>query len=355
MLIKLTSNKEEKMTKKIAFKILMFFVVLGILAQFSCKPKAGENGKAEKQLKKISVRLKWAVLVHVGGGEVVAKEKGFYKEEGLDVEIRPGGFEFDSIKTVPIGSDDIGVNSPDRIILARSRGIKLKAFMATIQDDPVVFFSRKESGIKEPKDFIGKKVGIKYGTNIETEYRAMMRSLGIDEKKVEEVPIKLDMALFFDGKVDVWAGYAVNEVVLAQMKGIDVNVIKPSDYGIPWYGNIYFTTETFMKENPDVLKRFTKATIRGWEYALDHPEETVEIVVKYDPKLDKELQLRAIKGIKDYILTDITKKYGFGWMDKQKWTAIQNVLIDQKIIENPISIDDIFTNQVLESINVKNN
>lgn len=321
------------------------FIVLLILAVTmiftSCEKKP-------KTLTKVTVRLKWLMLAHVAAGEVTAIEKGFFKEEGLDVELRPGGREFDAIRTVPAGSDDIGVSSPDQIIMAREKGMPVKAFLAIMQENPVSIVSLKSSGIEKPEDLIGKKAAISYGTNVEIEYRALMRKLNLDMSKVEEFPYKFDMSILWHGTVDFVPGYTVNNPIISKLKGFDVNVMELSDYGISWYGNMYFTTEKYMNEHPDILKKYCRAVSRGWEYALEHPDEAVQFLVKHNPKADTTFQKEIMKLLPKYLTSKDTKEHSFGWMSKEKWEEIQNELLEQEFVKKTSEPSNYFTNKFVE-------
>lgn len=332
--------------KRAVYAAIVIIVALSIIFfATACQQRTEKTENIETT--KLSVRLKWAMLAHVASGELIAKEKGFYKKEGLEVDLRPGGLEFDAIKTVSIGADDIGVTSPDQVILINTKGAHISAFMVIMQKDPVCLIAKKESNILEPKDFIGKKVGVKHGTSVETEYRAMLNNLGINSNLIQEIPAKFDMTPFFTDKVDVWPGYAVNEAILAKLKGFEVNLIKPSDYGVQWYGNMYFATQKYIKEHTDVLEKFVRATTKGWIYALEHQDEAVDILLKYNPNADPTHQKKILKVLKEYLITDATDKNGFGWMEANKWNSIQDVLFEQGLINKKTNIESLYTNQFI--------
>lgn len=158
--------------------------------------------KKEEKIEKVSIRLKWFVDVSEAG-IFVAKEKGFFKENGIDVTVHPGGFELDPIKLVASGSGNFGITGADTFLLARAKGLPIVAIAVEFQKTPVCFISKNESGIKTPQDFVGRKVGVKFASDAETVYRILMAKLNIDVKKLKEVPLKWDMTPFFTGQVDV--------------------------------------------------------------------------------------------------------------------------------------------------------
>ncbi len=327
--------------KKIHLFIVTFFIIILML------PGCAKE-KAKPEMDKVSVRLKWLMIATHSTGELVAKEKGFFKENNIDVTIDPGGIDLNSIKLVASGSNDIGITGGDQLILARAEGVPIKAIAVMHQESPVVFFSLKESGINEPKDFLGKKIGMKFGTNVETEYRAMMGKLRLDMKKVNEVPAKFDLTPILTKQVDIWSGYEVNEPLTVEEKGFEVNLIRPRDYGVHFYSNTYFTTEKMIKEKPDLIKRFLAAVVKGWEWALEHPENAIDILLKYNRQANREHELKALLKTKDLMVTDVTKKKGIGWMEMSRWKEMQTTLMKQNILKRKLRVEEFYAPKFLE-------
>lgn len=325
------------MTRKIGFLLVALFVLSIVFV--GCSKKETTN----TQIDKVSVRLKWLMIATHSTGELVAKEKGFFKENNIDITIEPGGIDLNSIVLVASGSNDIGITGGDQLILAREQGIPIKAIAVIHQESPVVFFSLKDSGIKEPKDFIGKKLGMKFGTNAETEYRVMMGKLGLDMKQVTEVPARFDLSPILTGQVDIWSGYEVNEPLTAEEKGYQVNLIRPREHGVHFYSNTYFTTEKMIREKPGVVRRFLKAAIKGWAWALENPEKAIDILLKYNNQADRAHELKALLKTRYLVLTDITREKGIGWMERARWEEMQDTLIEQGILKKKMPVDDFYT------------
>ncbi len=327
--------------KKIHYLILSLIVTILIFS--GCSRKVTKH-----EMDKVFLRLKWLMIATHSTGELVAKEKGFFNENNIDVTIEPGGVDINSIKLVAGGANDIGITGADQIIQARSEGVPIKAIAVMHQESPVVFFSLKKSGIEKPQDFVGKKIGMKFGQNIETEYRTMMRRLGIDTNTTKEEAAKFDLTPLFTRRVDVWSGYEVNEPITAEEKGFEVNLIRPRDYGIHFYGNTYFTTDMMINEKPDVIKRFLKAVIKGWDWALEHPEKAIDILLKYNKQANREHELKALKITRSLMLTQTTKDKGLGWMETERWTEIQNSLIENGILKESLPFDEFYITKFLE-------
>jgi NitT/TauT family transport system substrate-binding protein len=289
----------------------------------------------------VTVRLKWFNQAQFAGF-YVAKEKGFYQAKGIDVAIQPGGPDFPAVQMVAGGNEQFGVTGADQILVARSKGVPVVAVAVLYRKSPFVLFSLKQSGVDKPEKFREKKIGVKLGGNEELIYRAVLGKAGLAAKDVTEIPVKFDMTSFLAGQIDVWPGYAINEVITAREKGFDVNVIWPSDYGINLYADTLFTTEKMLKEKPDVVEKFVSATLQGWAYAADHPEEAAKITVKHGTKLTYEHELAMMNESIPLLRPD---KQPIGSMQATAWAALQSFLLKGGFMKEAIALDKAYTTQ----------
>jgi len=286
----------------------------------------------------VTVRLKWFNQAQFAGF-YVAKEKGFYESAGLDVNIQPGGPDFPAIQMIAGGNEQFGVTSADQILVARSKDVPVVALAVLYRKSPLVLFALKQSGIDKPEKFKGKKIGVKVGGNEELVYRAMLKKAGVADK-LDETPVKFDLTPLLTGQIDVWPGYVINEVIAAREKGFDVNIIWPSDYGLNLYADTLFTTEKMLKEKPEVTKKFVAATIKGWTYAVAHPDEAARITLKYGPKLTYEHELAMMQASIPLLTPD---KAPIGSMQPAQWAALEQLLIDGGFLKKPIDLTQAYT------------
>jgi NitT/TauT family transport system substrate-binding protein len=292
----------------------------------------------------VTLRLKWFHQAQFAGF-YVAKEKGFYKSAGLNVDIQPGGPDFPAIQMVTGGNEQFGVTGADQILIARSKGVPVVAIAVIFRRNPFVLFSLAESGIKAPTDYAGKNVGVKIGGNEELIYRAVLAKAGVDKAKLNEIPVKFDITPLLAGAVDVWPGYLINEVLAAREKGFDVNVVSPPDYGIDLYADTLFTTEKMLKEKPDVVRNFVTATLKGWTSAIAAPEEAAQMTVKYGSKLTYDHELAMMKASLPLLQPDAQP---VGWMDAANWSGAQKLLVDAGFQKAPVDISKAFTVEFLK-------
>lgn len=323
--------------------LLLAVLVIGTWTAYRrCSPPPRGRGLA-----KVTCRLKWLHQSQFAGNYVaVAKE--FYKDEGIECVLQPGGQDFNAIKLVASGSEDFGVCGADQVLIAKSKGIPVIALAVIFQKSPVCFFAKKKSGISGPQDFVGRRVAMQYGTNVRTEYVAMMKNVGVDLKTIIEIPSRHDMQRFFEGQVDVWNGYVINEVLVARRSGFEVKVISPSDYGVDMYADCLFTTEERVASQPELVRGFVRATVRGWEYAIAHPEEAVKIVLTQDAKLSREHESQMLGASVPLILARSARERGIGWMEPDVWSAMSKTLHEQGVTKTRVDASTAFTNRFLE-------
>jgi NitT/TauT family transport system substrate-binding protein len=309
---------------------------IGLALSSLCTPALADEA--------VTLRLKWLNQAQFAGF-YVAQEKGYYKAEGIDVNIQPGGPDFPSVQMVTGGNEQFGVTGADQILIARSKGVPVVAIAVIYRRNPFVLFSLAKSGIKTPADYIGKKVGVKIGGNEELIYRAVLAKAGIDSSKLTEIPVKFDLTPLLAGNIDVWPGYLINEVIAAKEKGFEVNVVYPSDYGIDLYADTLFTTEKVLKERPELVKKFVAATLKGWNTAIAAPEEAAKITVKFGgEKLTYDHELAMMRASIPLLKPD-GKPVGF--MDDAGWSSAEKLLLAAGFQKQPVDVAKAFTLQAM--------
>jgi ABC-type nitrate/sulfonate/bicarbonate transport system substrate-binding protein len=276
------------------------------------------------------MRLQWFPQYQFAG-YIVAKVKGYYEEAGLDVTINPAGPGVVSLPLVASGSDTFGSTGADTVLIAREKGIGVVSLATWFQSSPVGFMVHSDSGIVGPRDFVGRSVGMSYGDNVETEYRALMAAAGVDRTQVNEVKADVSLAPFLTRQVDVWPVYVTDQPNQARQQGADVRVILGRDSGVQLLGDVLFTSESFLRQNPNTVRAFVHATLRGWEYALNNQDETVQLLADYNRQLTPEqLTFEGSETIK-------LVRYGAGancpgWHDLNVWQAEGKTLTDLAIL-----------------------
>lgn len=321
---------------------LVVAIIIVAIISISSNKVLGPTG-----LTKASLRLKW--ITYIGwAGEYAAIDREFWKEEGLDIEVWPGGFEQDPIRLVPAGVDEFGVVGGDSLLMAREKGIPVVAIGLQYQISPAGFMVKASSGIRTPKDFEGRKVGISPGTDKHAVYIATLVACDVDRSKIIEIPVKFDLTPFFTDRVEVFPVFLSNQPIQAKDKGFDVVTIDPRDYGVSYMGNVYITTEKMIQEHPDTVRQFLRGVINAWDWCLNAPlDEVVKMICKYNSELNPDNQRKVWAASKPYLYSE---HKGFGWMTKEQWEQTASIMQKQGMLKASTDIDSAFTTKFLEEI-----
>ncbi len=241
----------------------------------------------------VTIQLKWKHQFQFAG-YYAAQLKGFYAEEGLTVKLAAREGSEDHVQAVLDGKAEYGT-AECALVVNRIQGAPVVLLAQVFQHSPLVGISRKGSGITTPKDMIGKQVERDFRGKEDAPLVAMLVEAlgGLDDVDLVQHSYSSDSLI--NGTVDVTSSYLTDEPFLLRQRGIEVNVIAPRNYGIDFYGDNLFTTEQEIREHPGRADRVRRATIKGWEYALRHPEEIIDVILdRYATQLTREqLQFEA--------------------------------------------------------------
>lgn len=273
--------------------------------------EAGAQGKTI-----LNMQLGWIA----GGnqiGEVCAKALGYYEAEGIDMRIQPGGPNVDGVAVVASGRFEVGqVSSSPSLMLAASQDLPVVCFAAGCQKHPYTFYSLAKKPVREPKDFIGKKVGIQ-STGIIL-LRALLAQNKIPEKDVTIVPIGADMAPLLTGQVDVVTGWQTNSTAL-KVLGPDKVALSLWDAGVKLYALPYYATAETLKTKGDLIAKYLRASAKGWAYAHANRDQAVALLVKEYPNLIAADEREALDVMLSFSFGPQTKAEGWGTMDAAVW------------------------------------
>jgi len=225
---------------------------------------------------KITLQLAWLDQFQFAG-YYMAKEKGFYRDAGLDVTLKTYQEGIVLVDEVLSDRADYGIGHSS-IMIDRLKGTPIVALAAIFQSSPNTLLALKDSGIKTIQDIKGKRIMISENMKNAFVYRAMFSSQGISFSDMKLLPHSGRLDDLIEGKTDLMASYVSNEPYILQEKGIESIGFTPRDYGFNFYDDILFTTEEEIAAHPERTRLFLNASIRGWEYAFEHIDESVDII-----------------------------------------------------------------------------
>ena len=302
-----------------------------------------------------TMRLEW-VMQGQFAGPIVAHEKGYYEEAGVDLTLLPAGPDIKPAVTVAQGSDSFGLGHPNQIIAARSNGVPLVMVMQFGQKSATTYVVRKEAGIASVGDMPGHSVGLWFGGD-EHEFLAMLNAAGVSQDDVQIISQGFDIISWLNGEYEVMQVTRFNELLQVYDNGFsrdDLVLLDPEDYGVALISGGLFTTEKIIREKPDLVQGVVEATMRGWKDALADPGAAAEIVLKYNSELTLESQIAQIKAMGDLICAGPTLEGEFGKSVLADWETSQTVILEAGVVESAIDLEEGFTNQFWDMVSAEN-
>ena len=278
-------------------------------------------------------------------GAYVAQEKGFFEELNLDVQIRHAQ-SGEHLQLLLAGEVQVATANAAQVIQRSSEGIPLVAVALIGQKSEQGFAAGAASGIETVSDWAGKKFG--YKGSVPVEFLAIAAANGLDSDDVEQVKVSFDPRVLSEGQVDILAVFISNEPGQLERIGYPVKVFDPSEYGIPVLGLTYIASEDGIEKDPEAIRRFVQAALKGVAYAAEHPEEALEIVMKYAPEENREQQAFMLNTELGRAKTELTEANGYGWQTPEQWQALADALVEFNVIETEADVSKVFTTRFLE-------
>ena len=316
----------------------------------------GGGGSAGGDLDKVTLQSKWVVQAQFAG-YYAALDQGYYEDEGLDVDIRPGGPDIVPEQVVLGGQAEFGINWLDSTLATRDKGQNIVNIAQVFTRSGMTEVTWKDTGLDQITDLRGKKVGVWLGGNEHKLFAALNKN-GIDPQKDAKIVAQpFDMELFLKRQIDAAAAMTYNELAQVletkdpdtdQLYTIDqLNVMKMSDLGTGALEDGVFVREDWIGEegNEDIAKRFLKASFRGWIYCRDNPDECVNIVLENGPTLGEGHQRWQMNEINKLIWP---APAGIGIMEPESWEITKQIALDGKVISKPAS-DDAYRTDIAEA------
>ncbi|MDH3353834.1 MAG: ABC transporter substrate-binding protein, partial [Chromatiales bacterium] len=299
----------------LVFVISMLFVPKGFAAESS------------SSLVPIKIQLRWYHQFQFAG-YYAAKEKGYYRDAGFDVEIiegKPGKRPIDEVLS---GRAQFGTGNSE-ILYKKLQGEPLVALSVIGQHSPAILLTKADSGIKTPEDLVGKKV-MMIGDSPNVDFLAMFESEGIKLNDLNVIESSYNVQDLIDGKIAAFNAYSTNEPYILKKMGIATHSLSPISYGVDFYSDILFTNESQVKSSLKQTKKFVNASIRGWEYALANPDEIIDLILeKYKTKKSREHLEYEARELRRLINPDTIP---VGHMNPERWERMADLFVQYKLI-----------------------
>lgn len=303
------------------------------------------SGDDKEATQKVHFALDWTPNTN-HTGLYVAQEKGYFKDEGLDVEIMLPG-EAGADQLVASGKADFGIGAQEALTEARATGIPIVSIAAIIQHNTSGFASLKEAGIESPKDFEGKNYG-GWGAPVEKAVvESLMEKDNADSSKVKYINMgSSDFFTAIQRDIDLaWVYYGWTGIE-AEQRGMELNMQYLKDYSesLDYYTPVITTNEKLIAKDPEKVEAFVAAAVKGYQFAIDHPEEAADILIKAVPDLDPELVKKSQQWLSPKYQDDAPR---FGEQQLKTWENYAEWMDENNLLEGDFNAKDAFTNEFL--------
>lgn len=317
---------------------LLFFVLVFFLGSYWFRLQYRKSG-----LEPFVVRLGWVNQAQFAAF-YVAKEKGFYEKEGLDVQLIEADQDVNQVEEIAQAKVDASIMEAHQVLGSGDNIDSLLAVAAIYQTNPHVLAARADSGIKEIKDFAGKTVGFSGG---KSEGSALFESF-LSQKlssPVKFVELGFNTVDDFKNKrADVIDLYRIDQPYLASKEGIELTLFPLEAYGFHTFGDLVVLNRDATNLNPERSHSFVHATIRGLDYALEHPEETIDISLKYSSGSYAD---RAYQEHIFYESIPLIRGEGktLGVMDLLPWKTLFEAMRKAGAVSSDLNVEELYTNR----------
>lgn len=333
------------MKNRIYIFVLTISILLGLSACTASKDNGSDTDSAKKE--KIRIVLDWTPNTN-HTGLFVAKDKGFFADQGLDVEIMQPP-EGSTTSLVGAGGAEFGISFQDTLAptFASNSPIPVTAVAAIIQHNTSGVLSLKENDIDRPS----KLAGNSYATWDSPIELAMIRKIVEDDggnfddiKLIPNTVTDIVTALQTDIE-SVWVYYAWDGIA-TELAGLETNYFNFADYGkeLDLYTPVLIANDEFLKNKPEIAKKALAAIEKGYEFAIANPDEAADILLKSAPELDETLVKKSQEWLKDKYKAEVEQ---WGYIDQSRWDAFYNWLYQNKLIEQEIPAGYGFSNDYL--------
>ncbi len=326
---------------------LAIFSLCSTLALTSCEfDSARTSGKT---LEPVTLQLKWVHQAQFAGF-YLARKLGYYESEGLKVTFLEGGTNIDQVEQLKSNKADFALVPAESLFLKNS-DFQMQAIAVIYQQSPLIFVSKKDSGITKPEHFLDKTVAVGSldGGFLEgiIQFNALAKARNIDTSSITTVPYDWSFKGLIEGSVDISPTYLTSGFIKLKHMGVDTEVIWPGDYGLNYYADTLVTQCSMITEHPDTVLRFLRASLKGWQEAVSNHEEALAATIEQVKEVNKAKEADMLDSQQPLIDTGVNP---IGWMEKKRWRIMHDLLIEQGVLEKQMDIDRIYTTEFLVNI-----
>jgi NitT/TauT family transport system substrate-binding protein len=324
------------------FQNLRWGVVGICLLLAGCHQKQGGSG-----LTPVTFQTDWYPQPE-HGGFYDAQIRGYYKEEGLDVTILPGGPYNNSDQQLASGAVQFAMGSSDHVLQVIANGAPLVAIGATMQRDPQAVMVHADSPVHSFQDLDGHAVAIRLGASTWFDYLVKRYNL----KNVREIPATYSVANFLQDRGYIQQIFVTSEPFFVRQAGVPLRTLLISETGYNPY-RVFVTSRSFLEQHPELVAKFVRASLRGWRDYLKNPDDVNAAIAKLNPAMSKAQMQFSYEALRDqgFITGDDRSGAQLGRFEPARWTSMYQQLLDLKVIQKPFDPAIAYTMRFMPSTN----
>jgi len=322
-------------------------IVTSLLLLVSC---TNRNSNKTHELKKVTILLDWSV-----GSEhtflYVGKKMGFFKEQGISLEIIQGTGSVESANMVDAKSANFALCSGETALQAKSAETprNIQVISVYFPNTPTVIFSLKEKNITKPDDLYGKNVGIMEGSSAYKNYVFFCDKYNIDRHRIKEITTTGDIkeVIAQNSKLDAMVHFGYQHPLRLRLEKYEVNEIKLSDYEIQVFGLSLIAHSDLIETNPALVREVVQSIQKSIKYTIANPNKALNIFLDENPQSDRDYAKLKLDWVNEFILSGISDNKIIGYQTEIGWKKTYEYLKSIGGIKREINLNGFFTNDFL--------
>ncbi|MFV0246113.1 MAG: ABC transporter substrate-binding protein [Qingshengfaniella sp.] len=307
-----------------------------------------------QDLEKVSLRLKWLPQAQFVGF-YMAKAKGYYADEGMDLTINPGGPNLLTENLVATGADTFGLSGgTDSVFAAIEKGLPITCFGVAHQETPFVFVSKADGPVQELADFQDAAITTWF-TGSNYVLFAMLAANGLDRATMNIQPQQVSVTPFVDGQVDVVTATRYNEYYTLMTRVGEDNLKRfvPEDYGVSFPRDTLIVGTAWAEEHPELIEGFLRASVKGWQDVFADKTAAIDLIMKEAPTLDRAHQEFMLDEIEKIMTAGAAAEKGLFTLDMDAIGTAHQIMVDYEVLEGPIDLEAAFVSRYVDAIPVE--
>ena len=294
----------------------------------------------------VTFQLNW-MAGGANAGFAAALAEGYYKDAGLNVTIVQGNGSANTAQLVANGRAQLAYADAVAVSQLIAKGAPMKIIATVYQSNPNAVMSLKKTGIKSVKDLVGKKVGVPSGSSQTTMLPLLLKSNNIKESDINmiDMPVASMVPALLQGQVDAVLGSIDAYQIQAESQGAQLDVYRFADHGVPTVSTSIFASNSYLKENPDLVKKFVAASLKGWGFAIDNPDKAIKDLKVVFPEVNEKLAAAELAAIGPLFCSGGARYLGKA--EDALWTKSQALLSEVKLLPAGQDPKTYYTNDFL--------